>query len=94
MVMERIYKKNELQIENSIKRDSYLRILKRTISINHTSQMELLSIEQDTIICGIYNRFSKEVYQRVYINRVYHDPTVIILLISRYLCIIHEIYSG
>ena len=40
---------NKLQIENTIKRDSYLRTLKRTISINDTSQTELLSIEQDSL---------------------------------------------
>jgi len=39
---------NKLQIENSIKTDSYLRTLRRTITINDTSQTELLSIEQDS----------------------------------------------
>jgi len=36
---------NKLQIENSIKTDSYLRTLRRTITINDTSQTELLSIQ-------------------------------------------------
>jgi len=39
---------NKLQIENSIKTDSYLRTLRRTITINDKSQTELLSIEQDS----------------------------------------------
>ena len=40
---------NKLQIENAIKTDSHLRTLKRTISINDTSETELLSIEEDTL---------------------------------------------
>jgi hypothetical protein len=40
---------NKLQIENAIKTDQHLRTLKRTISINDTSQTELLSIEEDTL---------------------------------------------
>ena len=40
---------NKLQIENAIKTDSHLRTLKRTISMNDTSETELLSIEEDTL---------------------------------------------
>jgi hypothetical protein len=40
---------NKLQIENSIKTDSYLRTLRRTITINDTSQTELLSIEENSL---------------------------------------------
>ena len=40
---------NKLQIENAIKTDSHLRTLKRTISINDTSQTELLTIEDHTV---------------------------------------------
>ena len=40
---------NKLQIENTIKTDSHLRTLRRTITINDTSQTELLSIEEHSL---------------------------------------------
>ena len=49
---------NKLQIENSIKTDSYLRTLRRTITINDTSQTELLSI-QDISLDEIDNKIKK-----------------------------------
>jgi hypothetical protein len=49
---------NKLQIENSIKKDSYLRTLRRTITINDTSQTELLST-QDISLHQIENKIKK-----------------------------------
>jgi len=49
---------NKLQIENSIKTDSYLRTLRRTITINDTSQTELLSI-QEISLDEIENKIKK-----------------------------------
>jgi len=67
---------NKLQIENSIKTDSYLRTLRRTITINDTSQTELLSI-QDISLDEIDNKIKKIIdsieFNPANYNKILHE---------------------